>query len=117
MKKVLIIVGLVLGFVLCAVTTFFVTNYFHNKETEQLTSQIATLNSNLEAIGPVVPCYTVQSSTFPGQELTEDNITEQSIPQNLKNDTFRYQGRYHRSVQQDCHHSWYSYHKGHGDGN
>ena len=88
MKKVLIIVGLVLGFALCAVATFFVTNYFHNKETEQLTSQIATLNSNLEAIGPVVPCYTVQSATFPGQELTEDNIIEQSIPQNLKNDTF-----------------------------
>ena len=88
MKKVLIIVGLVLGFALCAVATFFVTNYFHNKETEQMTSQIATLNSNLEAIGPVVPCYTVQSATFPGQELTEDNIIEQSIPQNLKNDTF-----------------------------
>ena len=87
MKKVLIIVGLVLGFALCAVATFFVTNYFHNKETEQMTSQIATLNSNLEAIGPVVPCYTVQSATFPGQELTEDNIIKQSIPQNLKNDT------------------------------
>lgn len=88
MKKKLIIVGVILGFVLCGVATFFITNYFHNKETEQLTSQIATLNANLDAIGPIVTCYTVQSATFPGQEITEDLIVEQSIPSSFKNDSF-----------------------------
>lgn len=88
MKKKLIIVGVILGFVLSGVATFFITNYFHNKETEQLTSQIATLNANLDAIGPIVTCYTVQSATFPGQEITEDLIVEQSIPSSFKNDSF-----------------------------
>lgn len=88
MKKKLVIVGVILGFVLSGVATFFITNYFHNKETEQLTSQIATLNANLDAIGPIVTCYTVQSATFPGQEITEDLIVEQSIPSSFKNDSF-----------------------------
>ena len=88
MKKILIIVGVLLGLGLSGAATFFVTNYFHNRETEQLTSQIATLNANLEAIGPIVTCYTVQSATFPGQEITEDLIVEQSIPSSFKNDSF-----------------------------
>ena len=88
MKRTLIIIGVVLGIILSGVATFFVTNYFHNRETEQLTSQIASLNANLDAIGPIVTCYTVQSATFPGQEITEDLIVEQSIPSSFKNDTF-----------------------------
>ena len=88
MKRTLIIIGVVLGIILSGVATFFITNYFHNRETEQLTSQIASLNANLDAIGPIVTCYTVQSATFPGQEITEDLIVEQSIPSSFKNDTF-----------------------------
>lgn len=88
MKKKLIIVGIVLGIILSVVATFLVTNYFYNKKTEQLTSQIATLNANLDAIGPIVTCYTVRSATFPGQEITEDLIVEQSIPSSFKNDSF-----------------------------
>lgn len=88
MKKVLIILGVVVGVLLSGGATFLITNHFHNRETEQLTSQIATLNANLEAIGEITTCYTVQSETFPGQEMTEDLIIEQSIPTSFKNDTF-----------------------------
>lgn len=88
MKKRVIIIGVILGIGLCATVTVLISNHFHNKETEQLTSQIATLNANLEAIGEITTCYTVQSATFPGQEITEDLIIEQSIPSSFKNDTF-----------------------------
>lgn len=88
MKKGPIIIGAVVGVVITVLVTFFILNHFHNKETEQLTSQIATLNANLDAIGEITTCYTVQSATFSGQEITEDLIIEQSIPASFKNDTF-----------------------------
>lgn len=88
MKKVLVILGVVAGLLLSGGGTFLVLNHFHNQETEQLTSQIATLNANLAAIGEITTCYTVQAGTFPGQEITEDLIIEQSIPSSFKNDTF-----------------------------
>lgn len=88
MKKAPLIIAVVLSLVVGGVATFFVVSHFHSQETEQLSSQIATLNANLEAIGPIEICYTVRSETFPGQELTEDLIIEQSIPSSLRNDTF-----------------------------
>lgn len=88
MKKALIIVGVIIGIAATVTATFLITNHFHNKETEQLTSQIATLNADLDAIGPIVSCYTVQSPTFPGQEITEDLLVEQSIPSSFTNESF-----------------------------
>jgi len=88
LKRVLIIIGIILGFVLSGVGTFLVSNHFHNKETEQLSSQIATLNADLAAIGPIVTCYTVQAETYAGQEFTEELIIEQSIPSSFTNDSF-----------------------------
>lgn len=88
MKKAPIIIAVVVGILVSGVATFLVLNHFHNKETEQLASQIATLNANLEAIGSIEVCYTVRTGTFPGQEITEDLLVEQSIPSSLRNDSF-----------------------------
>lgn len=88
MKRVLIVIGIVLGLVAVGLGTFFITNHFHNKETEQLTSQIAVLNGRLQDIGNIVTCYTVTTETRPGQEITADMLVEQSIPETLTNDSF-----------------------------
>lgn len=68
--------------------TYVATRHFHKQETEQLTSQIATLNANIEAIGPIETCYTVLEATYPGQEITASMLVAQSIPSSLKNDSF-----------------------------
>lgn len=88
MKKFLKIFGIILALVAVGVATYFTVDYFHSKETEQLTSQIASLNSSLATIGDITTCYTVLSETFPGQELTADLIVEQSIPSSFKNESF-----------------------------
>lgn len=88
MKKGVKVLLFVLGAAVVATGTYFGSNYFHQQELGQLTSQIATLNANLDAIGDIVECYTVSSPTYAGQEITEDMVTTQSIPISLKNDTF-----------------------------
>ena len=88
MKKGVKVLLFVLGAAVIAAGTYFGADYFHKQELGQLTSQIATLNANLDAIGEIVECYTVSTETFPGQEITEEMVTTQSIPISLKNDTF-----------------------------
>lgn len=82
------IIFIILGALGVAAATYFIADHFHKKQTEQLTSQIATLNSTLESIGEIVDCYTVKSATYAGQEITKEMIIKQSIPESLKNDTF-----------------------------
>lgn len=88
MRKVLKILLCILVIAVFCGATFFVTNYFKEKKVENLTSQLATANAKIAEVGPIVPCYTVITATYAGQEITEDMVEEQSIPQSLKNDTF-----------------------------
>lgn len=85
-KKTIIIVSAIVVVVIAATTT--VLHFVHSREMNQLSSQVATLNSTLDAIGPIVTCYTVSAVTFPGQEIGEDLIVKQSIPESLTNKTF-----------------------------
>lgn len=50
MKKILIIVGVLLGLGLSGAATFFVTNYFHNRETEQLRPFWLQVGSTAEGV-------------------------------------------------------------------
>lgn len=85
-KKTIIIVSAIVVVVIAATTT--VLHFVHSREMNQLSSQVATLNSTLDAIGPIVTCYTVSAVTFPGQEISDDLIVKQSIPESLTNKTF-----------------------------
>lgn len=85
-KKTIIVVSAVV--IVTVIATTIVTHFIHKREMSQLSSQVATLNSTLDAIGPIVTCYTVKAVTFPGQEITEDIVDEQSIPKSLTNATF-----------------------------
>lgn len=51
-------------------------------------AEIASLNASLNAIGPIETCYTVSATTKPGQELTEEDIVEQSIPASFIGEKF-----------------------------
>lgn len=88
MKKLIIALLVIVTLCGTGVGTYFVTKHFADQREEQLTSQIATLNATIDAIGPIVTCYTVRTSTYPGQEFTQDMLIEQSIPESLINETF-----------------------------
>lgn len=88
LKKILIAVGCVLLVAAGCITTFLVTNHFHQQETETLTAQMATLQARLDDIGPIVECYTVRTVVEPGQQLTEDLLVAQNIPMSFVNDDF-----------------------------
>lgn len=88
LKRILAIVGAVVILACAVLTTYMVMSKKHKAETEQLSSQIATLNAELEAIGPPVPCYTVTSETYAGQILSADMIQEQSIPSSMWTENF-----------------------------
>ena len=88
MKRVIVIVLCVIGVIASCGATYLVAAHFHNKETEQLASQIATLNARIEAIGPMTECYTVVSPIEPGTQFTEDMLVAQSIPASMVNDDF-----------------------------
>lgn len=51
-------------------------------------AEIASLNASLDAIGPIETCYTVSATTMPGQELTAEDIVEQSIPSSFIGEKF-----------------------------
>lgn len=87
-RTALVIAGVVAGVIVTATITALLQNYFHNKKLETLTSQIATLNATLGSVGEITTCYTVQVKTYPGQEITEDLLIEQSIPASFTNETF-----------------------------
>lgn len=86
--KVLKIVGCVLVVAVTCTATFFITSYLKDKEVDVLSSQLSTANAKIAEIGAIVPCYTVSAVTYPGQEITEDMVTEQSIPSSLKTENF-----------------------------
>ena len=45
-----------------------------------LNTEILTLERTIEDIGPIETVYTTTAVSYPGQEITEDDIVEQSMP-------------------------------------
>lgn len=88
LKKILIGVGAVMLVVIGALGMFLVTNHAHKKEVETLTAQISTLNGRLDAIGPMVTCYTVKAEVKPGIQLTQEMLQPMDVPQSCTNDDF-----------------------------
>lgn len=88
LKKILIVLGAVLLVAVGAVATFLILNSAHKKETAQLTTQIADYQQRIEAIGPIVTCYTVKQTVEPGTQLTAEMLVEQNIPQSFTNEDF-----------------------------
>lgn len=70
------------------VIQFFIQHKVSASKAERLTEEIATLQSTLDAIGPVVTCWTPAALTFSGQEITEADLVEQSIPESFINESF-----------------------------
>ncbi|MDR1523147.1 MAG: SAF domain-containing protein [Endomicrobium sp.] len=88
MKRWLVIVLIVVVALVSNGVQFFIQNRIYVRATDRLASEIATLQSTLQAIGPIVECYTPIATTFAGQEITGTSITKQSIPESFINDSF-----------------------------
>lgn len=88
LKKILIGVGALLAVVGGCVVTFLITNNAWQKNFDELSTSYAQLQQRVDAIGPIVSCYTVRATVEPGTQLTEDMLVEQSIPSSFTNEDF-----------------------------
>jgi hypothetical protein len=52
------------------------------------TAEVARLQASIDAVGPIVECWTTTRVTRPGQTITAEDLTIQSIPESFINDTF-----------------------------
>lgn len=87
-KRVLTIVGIVLGLVAGCALTFFLTNSHYTKELENQAARMAALEATLQDIGDIGTCYTVRTEVKPGTQLTEDLLEPQSIPMSFITEDF-----------------------------
>ena len=81
MKKFLIV--LLVLFMLAGVggTVYFYYQYNTvSSEKEMLTYEVAGLQSELDAIGPITNVWTVSVATEAGQEIREDQLVQQAVP-------------------------------------
>lgn len=88
LKKILLALA---GVALCAigaVSMFLYMNHVRQQETALYTSQISSLQAQIDAIGPMVDVFTVVAEVKPGTQLTSDMLQSMRVPVSCTNDDF-----------------------------
>ena len=85
LKAVLLIVGIAL---VTNIVQFVVWHQTSAHLEERLRTEIATLNTTLDAIGPIQTVYTVNGTVEAGAEIKAEQIQEMSLPSSMITDVY-----------------------------
>lgn len=88
MKKIIIIILVVIGIAGTNAVQYFIQDQMAAEREARYTNELLTLQSQIDAIGPVITCWTPKATTYSGQIITEDCLIEQSIPESFVTDSY-----------------------------
>jgi hypothetical protein len=88
MSKVKLILLLVAAAIVTNGIQFAVQHKISTNKASAFTAEVSRLQASIDAVGPIVECWTPTAVTRAGQTITAENLTVQSIPESFINETF-----------------------------